>query len=521
MAGVPCADFMESSNVICKKIKFLMFAVVMTINITGLNPVTAVTPAAITVEAAAKPALNKKAATLTAGKTFQLKMRNTRKKAKWTSSNKEVASVSKEGLVKAKKRGMATITAKIGKKKYRCIVKVEKIKVKAVKISGVTPVEEGKRIKLKASVLPFNAENKKIKWSSSDRNVATIDQNGTVTAKKEGSTFITAASMDGSGKSICKNLTVKSAIVCVHETKPQIMYAGRSYKITVQDGKDWTSSNLSVVQVDQSGVVTPKIKGTAQISVISGKKKIIYDVKVLENVTAELIAHRGFVSEAPENTMSAFRLAVKKGYSSIECNLHMTKDNVPVILHDSTINRTSNEKGKISSFTYSQVRELDFGNWKSPEYKGEKIPSLEELLKFCASNKVTPYIELKKNAGFTKEKLRIAYSVAKKTGMQHKAIWFSSDMRLVRYIKEIDPTAKIAYLANTEASVSSSVINDVSMLKTARNQVYIGAAIKKFSEASIQMCREKGIKIFGGFISSKSKLNIIDPYFTAVLAESL
>ena len=294
-----------------------MFAVVMTINITGLNPITAVTPAAITVEAAAKPALNKKSATLTAGKTLQLKMRNTRKKAKWTSSNKEVASVSKEGLVKAKKSGMTTITAKIGKKKYRCIVKVEKIKVKAVKISGVTPVEEGKRIKLKASVSPFNAENKKIRWSSSDRNVATIDQNGIVTAKKEGSTFITAASMDGSGKSICENLTVKSAIVCVHETKPQIMYAGRSYKITVQDGKDWTSSNLSVVQVDQSGVVTPKMKGTAQISVISGKKKIIYDVNVLENVTAELIAHRGFVSEAPENTMSAFRLALKKGYSSI------------------------------------------------------------------------------------------------------------------------------------------------------------------------------------------------------------
>ena len=107
------------------KIKLLLSAVILSATMTGINPMPAVPNTVITAKAAAKPALNKKSATLTVGQTFQLKMKNNKKAVKWTSSNKKVASVSGSGLVKAKKNGKATVTAKIGSKKYRCFIKVK------------------------------------------------------------------------------------------------------------------------------------------------------------------------------------------------------------------------------------------------------------------------------------------------------------------------------------------------------------------------------------------------------------
>lgn len=191
-----------------KKIKIIISATVMAIAMTGVTPVPATTQTVITVEAAAKPSLNKKSATLTAGQTLQLKVKNTTKTAKWFSSDKKVVSVSSKGLVKAKKNGTATITAKIGKEKYRCTVKVKTLKVKSLKIAGASSVEAGSTAQLSVSVSPSNAANKKIKWTSSNTKIASVSSKGVVTAKKEGSVTITAATTDGSKKRAKKKITV-------------------------------------------------------------------------------------------------------------------------------------------------------------------------------------------------------------------------------------------------------------------------------------------------------------------------
>jgi len=106
------------------------------------------------------------------------------------------------------------------------------------------------------------------------------------------------------------------------------------------------------------------------------------------------IAHRGFSSQAPENTSAAFDLAIENEFYYIETDVQLTADNIPVIIHDDTVDRTSNGKGKVSEKTLSDIKKLDFGSWFSPKFKGQKILTLSELLKNY-NNKIHLVLELK------------------------------------------------------------------------------------------------------------------------------
>lgn len=95
---------------------------------------------------------------------------------------------------------------------------------------------------------------------------------------------------------------------------------------------------------------------------------------------AFIVAHRGLSSEAPENTFDSFDLAVSNGIEYIEFDVQLTKDNQVVIIHDDTVDRTSNGKGFVIQKTLNQIKKLDFGSWFSGNFKYSKIPTFEELL---------------------------------------------------------------------------------------------------------------------------------------------
>lgn len=91
-------------------------------------------------------------------------------------------------------------------------------------------------------------------------------------------------------------------------------------------------------------------------------------------------AHRGDNKAAPENTIPAFESAVAKNAPMIEFDVQMTKDNALVIMHDSTVDRTTNGKGKIVDLTFDEIRALDAGGWFDAKFKGVKVPTLKEVL---------------------------------------------------------------------------------------------------------------------------------------------
>lgn len=121
-------------------------------------------------------------------------------------------------------------------------------------------------------------------------------------------------------------------------------------------------------------------------------------------------AHRGVSSDAPENTMAAFRLAADYGYSHIELDPAATKDGVIVILHDNTVTRTARKStvppplpvvdpadypARIDRLTYDEVAQFDFGAYFSDKYIGEKIPRFDEVLEFAKKRKITLKLDAK------------------------------------------------------------------------------------------------------------------------------
>ncbi len=99
-----------------------------------------------------------------------------------------------------------------------------------------------------------------------------------------------------------------------------------------------------------------------------------------------LCAHRGAMGTHPENTLAAFRAAVDAGAHMIEFDVQLTKDNKMVVIHDGTVDRTTDGTGKVSELTFEEIRNLDAGSWKSPEFAGEKIPTLDETLSVMPYN---------------------------------------------------------------------------------------------------------------------------------------
>jgi len=107
-----------------------------------------------------------------------------------------------------------------------------------------------------------------------------------------------------------------------------------------------------------------------------------------------LIAHRGYSSKAPENTLTSFWLAIKSGFPQIELDVELTKDNIPVIFHDEMMDRTTNSTGKISDHRLKEIAELDDGSWFNDKFTNVKVPTLKQVLAEIG-NQSHLHIELK------------------------------------------------------------------------------------------------------------------------------
>lgn len=109
----------------------------------------------------------------------------------------------------------------------------------------------------------------------------------------------------------------------------------------------------------------------------------------------DIFAHRGVSAHYPENTIAAFQAAARLPIAGIELDVHLTADKEVVVIHDETIDRTSNGSGYVKDFTLQQLRTFDFGSWMSPEFSGETIPTLGEVLELFAGTNHRINIELK------------------------------------------------------------------------------------------------------------------------------
>lgn len=110
----------------------------------------------------------------------------------------------------------------------------------------------------------------------------------------------------------------------------------------------------------------------------------------------KFIAHRGISSKAPENTLVSFKKSLIKGFNIIEFDVQLSQDNIPVIFHDESLERTTNGVGLLKNYKWNELKLLDAGIWFGENFTGERIPSLDQILKIFHGNSHLQ-IELKSN----------------------------------------------------------------------------------------------------------------------------
>jgi glycerophosphoryl diester phosphodiesterase len=101
-----------------------------------------------------------------------------------------------------------------------------------------------------------------------------------------------------------------------------------------------------------------------------------------------LLAHRGDLAHAPENTLPSFSQAIQKGADGVELDAKLTADGHVIVIHDETVDRTTDGKGKVAKLTLDDIRKLDAGSWFNAEFAGTKVPLLEEVFETVGRNKL-------------------------------------------------------------------------------------------------------------------------------------
>ena len=107
-------------------------------------------------------------------------------------------------------------------------------------------------------------------------------------------------------------------------------------------------------------------------------------MRCLRLVPPVIIAHRGYRKRYPEDPMAAFAAAFDAGAHMVELDVTLTRDRRVVVLHDVTLDRTTDGRGRARGFTLDELKQLDAGSWFDPRFTGERLPTLAEVLDLCA-----------------------------------------------------------------------------------------------------------------------------------------
>ena len=228
------------------------------------------------------------------------------------------------------------------------------------------------------------------------------------------------------------------------------------------------------------------------------------------------VAHRGLSALAPENTLPAYVLAWENGFAYVETDVRYTADGVAVCLHDPTVNRTSDGTGEVGSLTLEELRALDFGAWKSPDYAGTIIPTFEEFLALCRELGLHPYIELKSNAGINDARVKELVNMVRRLGLRGRVTWISFSSELLFNVRYYDNAARLGFLVN---SITPEAVNTVRRLRTSQNQVIIDSS--SYTDEELRRCVDAGIPLEVWTVNDESAILALDPYITGVTSDVL
>ncbi|WP_327084777.1 glycerophosphodiester phosphodiesterase [Thalassobacillus devorans] len=161
-----------------------------------------------------------------------------------------------------------------------------------------------------------------------------------------------------------------------------------------------------------------------------------------------IYAHRGASKLAPENTMPAFELAYHAGADGIETDVQLTKDGIPILIHDENVRRTTNGTGFVQDYTYKELKKLDAGSWFSSKFSDTPIVTLDEFLDWVQDKSMFLNIELKNNVIPYKHLEQTVYDHLKKYQLLEQTVISSFNASSMERMKDIDPNISTALLSS-------------------------------------------------------------------------
>ncbi|MBI2794381.1 MAG: hypothetical protein HYX66_07020 [Ignavibacteria bacterium] len=214
-----------------------------------------------------------------------------------------------------------------------------------------------------------------------------------------------------------------------------------------------------------------------------------------------VIAHRGSSGDAPENTLSAIRLAIEGGAKMVEIDVQSTLDNEIVVLHDDVLGRTTDGRGLITELDSAKVRDLDAGSWFDVRFAGEKVPLLDEALDLICEN-VYLNLEIKplSNNGSSFDVIRRIIKKIKERSYERHTVFASFDHRALTLIQEMDPELHTAALNKAHDNRLPSEI-----LKSCHANAF-GCSLHELSNARAEDCKYHSIPFGVYTVNSRDAL---------------
>ena len=251
---------------------------------------------------------------------------------------------------------------------------------------------------------------------------------------------------------------------------------------------------------------------TAAVAVLSAPPVLAAEQP--EHTGVANIAHRGAMGYAPENTLAAFRLGVDQRADLVEADVQRSKDGVLVLMHDTTLTRTTDVEEvfpdrapwRVSDFTYEEIQQLDAGSWFSEEYAGEPVPTMAEMVELIRPTSAGILMELKAPALYPGIEQQVAEEFASFPGYvdstvaAERLVVQSFDWDSMARYHQAQPSVPVGLLGRPQEALLPE-------LSTWADQ--INPSFRSFDKAYVDQVHELGMEVHTYTVNQPADMNLV------------
>lgn len=299
--------------------------------------------------------------------------------------------------------------------------------------------------------------------------------------------------------------------------------ANQSFKMMISRSPEDSTETVSILEMISNVYIE---SGDLEIKRRVDLLREIVETPQPINKTVRNINHRGDNINYPENTLIAFKGSKNNGFNFVETDIRFTSDNIPVLLHDETINRTGrnndgsqfDEEIYINNITYRDVSKYDFGRYKDQSFAGTKIPTFDEFIRLCRQLGLHPYIEIE--GEITEDQAEILINIVTNSGLINYVTWISFSYESLLRILEKNPSARVGLNCITSNGFTEYQTNYISKIKALTNNVFVHVDMNSVDKC-VEMAQIYGVPLEVWCPNTVEEIINLPDYVSGVTSDEL